>query len=180
MTRGEGRGPSRTDAPRSPGNNAPQAYTVVRDTREQKGHGWDFPAGGSCLGTVIKTLPTADYSLAGYEDVFVLERKHSTAEIANNLIDDRFERELTRMEEYEHPIIVCEFTLDDLKSFPRGSGIPQSKWRFMTRITGAFLLKRLNEILVVHRIPIMFVGSHGQDYATSLFKRVVEHVDRPE
>ena len=132
-----------------------------------------------CLGTETRTLPTADYTLVGYEDLFVIERKRSTAEIATNLFEDRFERELVRMEAIPHAFLVCEFTLQDVLDFPRGSGIPREKWGDL-RTSGPLLLKKLNEILVVHHIPIIYAGTHGWATATSLFKRVLEHVQRPD
>ena len=49
-------------------------YTVIRDTREQEGHGWTFNAHTPehrpprCDGMTVDTLQTGDYSLVGYTD----------------------------------------------------------------------------------------------------------------
>lgn len=171
-----------------PPRKKPPTYTVIRDTREQEGYGWVFPKDEKtrCEGTIDHCLPTADYSLLGYEDIFIIERKHSTGELANNLFQDRFEDELTRMEYFEHRFIICEFTLQDVFDFPARSGIPRNRWNKDAereypglKMTPALYIKRLNEVLVQHRVPILFAGACGRDFATSLFKRVIEHVDRP-
>ncbi len=45
-----------------PRNEIPR-FTVVRDTREQRG--WEFPTKGRCLGTVVETMKEGDYTLQG-------------------------------------------------------------------------------------------------------------------
>src|SRR5688572_9057132 len=63
---------------------SPPLYTVIRDTREQKG--WIFEANAYCEGTVIETMKTGDYTLRGLEDRFVVERKRNVAEFAQNIL----------------------------------------------------------------------------------------------
>lgn len=72
-------------------SNAP--ITIVIDTREQTP--FAFPAS---VPTVRGTLHTGDYSVAGHEDQFTIERK-SLADLVHTIIHDRgrFERELERM-----------------------------------------------------------------------------------
>src|SRR6185312_8933976 len=102
-------------------------YEVIRDTREQLG--WTFAKHSPCLGTVSGTLKTGDYTLKGLEETFVIERKRNTAEVAANVAQDRFWRELERLESFALPFIVCEFSLADVLSFPENSGIPEFKWK---------------------------------------------------
>ena len=66
---------------------------IVIDTREQTPLA--FP---SAIPTVRGTLPTGDYSVTGFADVFTVERK-SLADLVHTIIHDRarFERELERM-----------------------------------------------------------------------------------
>lgn len=151
-------------------------YQVIRDTREQQG--WDFGAHAPCLGTVSGTLPTGDYTLRGYEDILAIERKGSTAEFSQNVVQDRFEREMERLEAFKYPFVVLEFTLDDLASFPANSGIPRRIWPTL-RITAQFLLKRLIELEVQYRTRFILAGCQGRDYASSLFKRITETEKRP-
>lgn len=147
-------------------------FQVLKDSREQCG--WDFPAAGDCLGTVVEALPTGDYTLRGYETIFVIERKRSMGELAANLTDKRFHRELERLDSFPLPFLVCEFDFSDILRFPEGSGIPKSKWGRL-RVTPRFLLSCVNQIMVKHKTKIIFAGAHGQEEASSLFKRVVEN-----
>jgi len=155
-------------------NKGPQ-YEVIRDTREQEG--WVFPASDPCLGTVVGTLKTGDYTLKGYEDVFVIERKGSTGEFAANIVQSRFERELERLKGFRYAFVVLEFTISDIVSFPYNSGIPKDKWRSL-RISPQFLMKRINDFQVQYpNVHFVFAGSHGREFASSLFKRIAEHVE---
>lgn len=147
------------------------SYTVIRDTREQTG--WHFPQAGLCAGTLVKGLKTGDYSLVGLENKFAIERKRNTGEIAMNITQSRFERELERLREFEWPFLIFEFSYDDIVRFPLNSGIPRSKWKTL-RISAKFLEKRITEIQVKHHLPIIFAGNHARAAAEALFKRVAE------
>lgn len=150
------------------------AYKVIRDTREQLG--WDFPVSSCCEGTVEQRLPTGDYTLAGYEQAFVVERKGTTGEFSQNLIQDRFNKEMLRLEKFTYPFIVCEFDMCDIQNFPEGSGIPKHLWRKL-RVTPQFFLKRFWELQVLYRTKIILAGRFGgQVAASSLFKRISENV----
>ena len=100
-------------------------YKVIRDTREQ--NGWTFMSSKACEGTLSGALKTGDYSIEGYEELLTIERKGSIAELANNLVEDRFERELERMESFKYAFMILEFSMDDLIKYPKGSGIPSYK-----------------------------------------------------
>lgn len=154
-----------------------KTYTVIRDTREQQG--WRFPAERDCLGTVVETLRTGDYTLKGYESILCVERKQDTGEIATNLTQGRFERELERMDAYALPFLVCEFSMKEIISFPFASGVPREKWRSL-RVTPQFILKRLNEIQIKHKVKILLWGDNAQECMSSLFRRVVENVSPVE
>lgn len=92
-------------------------YTVIRDTREQRG--WNFDASDRCLGTQIGTLKTGDYSLLGFEDQFVIERKGSPAELATNLFQKRFHAELARLDKFKHAYLFLEFGMEHVINFPQ-------------------------------------------------------------
>lgn len=147
-------------------------YQVIRDTREQ--NGWEFTAGSSCEGTLIEGLKTGDYSIKGYEHLLTIERKGSIAELANNLVQDRFERELERMESFKYPFMILEFNMEELISYPKGSSVPPWK-RGSVKLNPFFLLKRLLEIEMKYKVKIIFAGKHGKTIASSIFKRVIEN-----
>jgi hypothetical protein len=147
-------------------------YRVLRDSREQLG--WLFPESEACSGTEVVTLETGDYTLAGHEHRFAIERKGSMGEFSANLWQPRFENELTRLDQFDHAYLLLEFTMEEIISFPQGSGIPQHKWRFL-RPTPQALLKRFHEMCLAHpKLNVLFVGHRGREVASSLFKRITE------
>jgi hypothetical protein len=150
---------------------APPPYTVIRDTREQRG--WIFEATPYCEGTVIETLKTGDYTLRGLEKIFVVERKQSVAEFAKNMLETRFEREMVRLEGFAQAFIVCEFTMDDVQRWPLGSGLP-AQARASMKISKYFIMKRLMDFHVQYKTKFIFAGIHGKEVMSSLFKRINE------
>lgn len=146
-------------------------YTVIKDTREQLG--WDFQPTKSCTGTVIETLDTGDYSLKGFEQVLRIERKGTTGELASNIVQDRFDKELERLDKFPYPFLILEFDMQDILSFPANSGIPRSVWD-KVRISKYFLLAKLMGYHLQYKTKIILSGKHGRDIASSIFKRTLE------
>lgn len=151
-------------------------YTVVRDTREKVGHGWMFEASAvdrpspRCLGTVVETLATGDYSAKGYEDILAIERKEDFSEVWNNYGEkDRFEAEMERMAGIRHSFILIEshLTPDILKLSP-----PQ----FRAGVPGKALTSWLLNLILRYGVHIIPVGSSGQRIA----KQIIENVVRLE
>lgn len=146
-------------------------FTVIRDTREKDNYGWQFNKSKYCRGTENLALATGDYTLLGYENSFVIERKGSISEWANNVYQDRFTRELERLEDIKYSFILLEFNMSDIVNYPMGSGIPKTKWKYL-KVRGSNLLRRTMEIIVKYNTSILFCGNKGKDVALSLFKRI--------
>src|SRR5262245_15949568 len=155
-------------------------YLVLRDNNEKLG--WIFDPSSYCAGTVEKNLYTGDYSLDGYYDnkLFVIERKGSVTEFVANITNkekwDDFKDELQRLEEFRWPFVVCEFPFSLLKTYPRGSSIPQSRWP-QVKTSPQFLLKRVEEIFLHFKTKFIFADTPtlAREVASGLFKRVVEY-----
>ncbi len=151
-------------------------YHVLRDTREQEaGTGWIFSETPNCSGTTTQKLDTGDYTILGHEKEFVIERKGCLSEWARNINEKRFERELERLEEFTHPYIFLEFTIEDIMNWPHKCGIPEDKKKDI-KINNFFILKKTTEIMVKYKTKIVFTGKFGRETAASLFKRVMENV----
>lgn len=142
-------------------------FTIIRDTREQKG--WNFTETDYCEGQINKVLNTGDYTLVDMEQIICVERKGSVGELATNIVQSRFDREIVRMREYKHAYIVCEFEMRDVMMYPYNQ---PEKVRKYIKTTPQFLLKRINEIGL--EVNIIFAGKYGKEYTTSLFKRIWE------
>ncbi len=85
--------------------------TVVIDSREQKPY--EFP------NSVVKGLPTGDYSLVGLEDKVTVERKEKSdcySSLGANR--KRFKKELERMADFDYAAIVIECSMADFLNPP--------------------------------------------------------------
>jgi hypothetical protein len=126
------------------------------------------------MGTEVRHLKTADYTLAGLENWFAIERKKTASEFSQSLFAPRFERELCRLDSFEHPYLFLEFSWKEMLEFPRGGGIPPHKWKNL-RVTSDLLVRKYHEMRLAHpTLRVEFVGPHGRDAASSLFKRIWE------
>lgn len=117
------------------------------------------------------TLKTGDYSLKGLEDIFVIERKASSAEVAQNIMEERFEKEFKRLVEYKYKFVLCEFELRDVINYPIGSGIPQKIWGSI-KVSGKYILKRITELSLDYNVPFIFAGDFAVEQAIAIFKKV--------
>ena len=144
---------------------------IIQDTREQIP--WDF---SFYYTQIVEKLDTGDYTVKGYENEFVVERKKSVGEISTNLGKEvkRFVAELKRMEKFKYKHLVCEFSEQDILNFPRGSGIPRKKWRYL-RMSGKFIMKRLLELCNFYDIDIHFCKNRqdAQERVVELIEEMV-------
>lgn len=84
---------------------------VIIDTREQLPYSFDK---FNC-NTIKKKLKTGDYSLDGYENEVVIERK-SKADLYGSIGKgrDRFEKEFERLSWFKYPALIIECDLNNL------------------------------------------------------------------
>lgn len=149
-------------------------FNIIRDTREQKDF-WTFANYREVDSVIDRKLDTGDYTVEGFENNLCIERKHSVAEIAKNIIEDRFERELERMKEFYYPYMILEFGLDDVYNYPNVSCVPKSV-RKRVKIRGPFIFKKLAEMSVKYQVSLIPCGhpKYAEEMAISLMKRVFE------
>jgi hypothetical protein len=146
-------------------------YLVYRDTREKEG--WEFSQSGHCAGTEEQTIKTGDYTLYGYENHLCIERKGSVSELAANITQDRFERELERMKDFPWRYVLLEFNMKDVIEFPKGTKIPAYKKKYM-KVRGPFYLKRILDLQKQYDVPFIFCGDYAKEVCSSIFKRFME------
>lgn len=150
-------------------------YTIIKDTREQ--HGWFFPQKDKCTGMEIGTLKTGDYGLKEFPDSVCIERKASPSEVATNFIKERtrFVKELERMQSFAHRYIICEFTMEELITYPRS--MPTNNYvKSKIRVTGPYLLKVILEDQMKYNFQFLLCGSPYNAFftASSIMKRIYE------
>lgn len=130
-------------------------FDVIVDSREQVP--WEFSS--SAINEVlIDKLDSGDYSIAGYEKVFSIERKGSTSELFSNITQKRFENELERLVEYKRKFLIFEFSYNDILQYPYGSNIPKYKWKYL-KVKPKFVVSKLAEFQIKYSIPIIYAGS---------------------
>lgn len=151
-----------------------KTFTVIRDTQEKKGY-WQFNKSEYCAGTIDRSLDTGDYTLEGMEDIFSIERKASTGELAGNVLTKRFINELKRANQLKHFFILCEFNIKDVLSFPFNSNIPPRVWPKL-KITASLLLKKIIEFEIEYNVKFIFCGSaeNAKEVSRSIFKKMIE------
>ena len=142
-------------------------FHVIIDTREKQP--WVFNQDKFCTGSTSKKLDTGDYSIVGYTDKIVIERKKSTAEVSINIYEERFEKELIRLENYEFSYLVCEFQWQDILMFPVNSKIPQKHW-YKLQVRAEHLEKAFTRYALKYKTKIIFAGKFGQKATYDLFK----------
>ncbi len=146
---------------------------VIIDTREK--NAWTFSQSKLIKTVESKKLDTGDYSIAGFEKEFAIERKASTSEIANNFTESRFPDVLGRLTTFDYKYFICEFDFADVLDFPMNSGIPKHLYESI-KITPNFLISGLSKIQVDYNIPVIYAGNknNAEVIAESLMKRVLK------
>jgi len=159
-------------------------FTVIRDTKEHKQKGWEFdisdddwdfnnndPLNEYSYKTIGQSLKTGDYTIVGFEKILCIERKGSAAEWYSNVLQNRFIKELERMQSYKYRFIVCEFDVSDILNFYFS---PLAK-KIGIKMNGKFVLKKTIELMIKYNVNILFCGNKGKDVVLSIFKRVIEN-----
>ena len=152
---------------RSTENRRPEAkFTIIRDTREQKGKGWIFKASANCHGMESVKLDVGDYTVKGLEDVLAIERKTkgdlwNTLGAAKNY--QRFLKEWKRGENHKLKFLVIECSLADIDKGYRYSKVP------IANIHAKLLSLQIN-----HNVHVVFAGP--LDSARKYTRRLMEKV----
>ena len=73
------------------------------------------------------------------------------------------------MSKYKYKFLLLEFSLSDVYSFPKNSGIPKYLLN-KTKISPRFLLKKLTELAILHDIHVVFCES---SYTASKFAETI-------
>ena len=145
--------------------------TLIIDTREKQP--LQITCGKIYDNIIREKLDTGDYSIVGLEDVLCIERKGSVSEFAQNVIQDRFVRELDRMT-HKYSFVLFEFTLEEMLKYPRDCGIPIRTIKKI-RYNGKFVLSKLIGFQLTYpHIHFVFAGEDSVDFVNRICKQVVE------
>ncbi len=131
---------------------------IIIDTREQQP--WRFNKCSTCAGSVKAALKTGDYTMEGMEDIFIVERKKSAAELYGNLGTKdnkrRFFNEMDRIRVFKYKFLFLSFSIEDIYEW----------WIIGPRITRRkmyttpqYIVSQLIEMEIEYGIRVVFLGS---------------------
>lgn len=142
-------------------------FTIIVDTREQQP--WTFES----FTVANRKLDTGDYSVEGLENILCIERKKSSSEFANNIVESRFKDVIERMSNMKYSFLLLEFNLEDLLIYPVGSTVPRKMWDKI-KISPAFLIKNILDLQIMHNIYVYFCGDaiNAEKLATLIMKKI--------
>ena len=143
-------------------------FTIIRDTREQKGKGWQFRASANCYGMEKKKLDVGDYAIEGMEDVVMVERKtlgDLWGTLGNTTNYKRFLREIDRAKDHKVKYLVIEATLAEVNG----------GYRF-SKVSPANIHAKLISLQVKHNVQVVFAGRI--DVARSWVRRLFDKLHR--
>lgn len=154
---------------------------IIQDTREK--NGWDFSIYDECHAVEKQGLKEGDYTTKEILDleagtnrkILRIERKFSTGELSNNLgkLYKQFNAEMQKMSVYEHAYLICEFSVDDIFTFPENSGIPKHLWKYI-RMNGKIIWAKLKGLEEKYGFQTIFGGTRqgAEDEAVKIFKEI--------
>jgi len=156
------------------GSKTVSRFTIIRDTREKKGHGWWFDEDAYCIGTEAIKLDIGDYSIKDKEHVLCIERKESVTELAGNCGEKRFLEQLKKMSSFPYAFLLLEFTWDSIYNYPIGTNIPLDKIN-KVKIKGEYIMRVLTSAQIEHSIHVIACGN--QMRAEQIAFRIMRHVN---
>jgi ERCC4-type nuclease len=147
-------------------------FTILRDTREQEGTGWQFRASDNCYGVERVKLDVGDYAIKGLEHLIMVERK-TLGDLWGTLGPqdsyERFLRELERAAAHKLKYLVIEATLADVD---RGYAF--------SKINSNNIHGKLISLQVKHNLHVIFAGrpDKAREYVRRLFAKLYQyHLD---
>jgi ERCC4-type nuclease len=136
--------------------------TIIKDSREKEGLGWNFRASANCNGMEVAKLETGDYSLKGYEHLVMIERK-TIADLWGTLTAnrERFMKEMDRALAFPIRYLIIEGTVKDVDS-----GFRYSK------VTPEYIHSTLISLQVKYGLHVIFVDKRS-DITQAFVRRLL-------
>jgi ERCC4-type nuclease len=144
-------------------------FTIIRDTREQKGKGWMFRASANCAGMEKEKLDVGDYAIKGLEDTIMIERKtigDLWGTLGNQKNYQRFLREMNRAKNHRMKFLIIEGSLADVD---RGY-----QW---SKVSANNIHAKLVSLQVKHNLHVIFAGrtDRARGYVRKLMAKLYRY-----
>lgn len=148
---------------------AEKKFTIIRDTREQDGCGWQFRASSNCDGMETAKLDVGDYTLKGLENKIMIERK-TIGDLWGTLGRewDRFQRELERAKDHKLKFLIIEGTLGEIDRGYIYSKVPPEN-----------IHAKLISLQVKHGVHVIFAGrlDRAREYVRRLLAKLHKYAE---
>jgi ERCC4-type nuclease len=144
-------------------------FTIIRDTREQKGKGWMFRASANCHGMESRKLDVGDYAIEGLEDTIMIERK-TIGDLWGTLGPQknyaRFLREMDRAEDHVIKYMIIEGNMADIDNGYRYS-----------KISAGNIHAKIVSLQVKRNLHVIFAGpqKRAQMYTRRLMSKLYKY-----
>ncbi len=124
------------------------------------------------IGCEIKTLKAGDYTLEGYEDVVIIEKKVGFGELLGNMTPvshrERFEREMEKFSTFKYKYIVIEGNIsNDIL------GMSPVQFKFAPPCSA--VLRWLFDLQMKYGVTPIFAGDAGKKVVRNIFEMVVRN-----
>lgn len=149
-------------------------FNILIDSREKHPYSF-FNKFGDLIEPQVRKLDTGDYTLAELENILCIERKESVTELAGNVVQKRFVRELERMRQYKYKFVIMEFSLEDIKGYPHNLTLPP-RIKKKIRLNGNFILARICQWSLEYDISFLPCGNRrkANKMTLEILKRIGE------
>lgn len=148
---------------------------IIQDTQEKNPFDFSFYDAE----VKVQHLPTGDYTVEGFEDVILIERKASADEIAGNFSKKKeaWWKEMKRISKVQFKYILCEFPIEHVIDYPKHSNAPK---REIIRTNGMLLSKNLDRCVANYGVEVIFCNSkmEAEERAYELLKDVHDNYKR--
>jgi len=146
-----------------------KAFSVIVDTREKRPW-WnkDQPE----FYVKSQKLDTGDVTIEELSDILVIERKSGVNELYANFTKERvrFYKEIDRMKQFPLRFLVVEGNWSDVIN-PFSYRTEKSR-----RVQAAAIVRSsLFNLMIIHKIHVMFVGDRGKYIMKHLLNKVYEY-----
>lgn len=131
-------------------------FTIIRDTRENKLAGWNFPISAYCNGTIKKKVWAGDYTVLGLEKYVCIERKKSINEFAQNCVQKRWHNCMDRMSQCKFKFLLFEFSFSDVENYPHSATNVPAAMRHKLKVPPKYIIRIIEAARKEYGIHVLF------------------------
>ena len=144
---------------------------IIVDNKEK--NPWLFAFAKGDVHLIHKHLPTADYTIDGFEEILCIERKNSISELAGCIFKPAFKKELDRMKSFKYAFLLIEDSFENIADYPDNTRLPR-KVKNKIRVKAPQIIGFISSLMVNTNIKVLFCGDKyaAEEMAYSIMTKV--------